>query len=392
MTAAGLHAAAIADRRVERRVPVVRREGRDIALLASPQAASLVAEWRELARRGVDDNVFFHPGMLLPAIDHLDGGIRIAAVRSAAGRLIALAPVDAVRLGRVAPAVRLWVHDFARLGTPLIDAGEMSAGAEAIADQLPGDGSLIVPALPLEGPVAAALARAAERAGRPVATVGAHRRAVLRRTVDEVDLRASLGSRRRRRQLARQLRRLADKGCVVVEATAEPDRVRARFEEFLALEVRGWKGRRGTALASSVATGAFARDVVFNRSERGTVRIASIRLDEHPVAIVVAFVAGATAYAWRIAYDEDFARFSPGAQLLLDLPETLFFDPAVESIDSCSPAGDRFAGTLWQGRMSVGTMVIGPPGGSLLHNAGLAAFKAEIEARAAARRLRTRRT
>ncbi len=84
------------------------------------------------------------------------------------------------------------------------------------------------------------------------------------------------------------------------------------------------------------------------------------------------------------------ARTLAGAQLLLDLPATLFFDPAVESIDSCSPAGDRFAASLWPDRMAVGTLVIGPPGGSLLHNAGLAAFRAESEARAAARRLRTR--
>jgi hypothetical protein len=177
---------------------------------------------------------------------------------------------------------------------------------------------------------------------------------------------------------------------VTVEATAEPDRVRARSEEGLALAARGWKARRGTALASSVATAAFARDVVFNRSERGTVRIASIRVGERPVAVVVSFVAGQTAYAWRIGYDEDFRRASPGAQLLLDLPETLSCAPAVETIDSCSPAGDRFAASLWPDRMSVGTLVIGPPGGSLLHNAGLAAFRAEIEARAAARRLRTR--
>ena len=75
---------------------------------------------------------------------------------------------------------------------------------------------------------------------------------------------------------------------------------------------------------------------------------------------------------------------------MLDLPGSLLEDPDVAMIDSCSPAGDRFAASLWPDRMSVGTLVVGPPGGSLLHNAGLAAFRAEIEARAAARRLRTR--
>jgi len=388
MSLASLHSAAIADRRVERRVSFPPRDASRLALLSSPQAATLVEEWRDLARRSAEANVFFHPGMLLPAIDHLDGGIRIAAVRGESGRLIALAPVDAVRLGRVAPAVRLWVHDFAAVGSPLVDAEALAAGAEAIVDGLPGDGSLIVPALPLDGPIAAALGAAARAAGRPAAVVGAHWRAVLGREAGE-NLRAALPSRRRH-QFARQMRRLGDDGPVVVEVTGEPDRVRARFEEFLWLEARGWRGQRGLALVSTAAFAAFARDVVFNRSERGTVRLASIRVGERPVAIAVAFVAGATAYAWRITYDAEFARFSPGAQLLLDLPASLFADPDVAMIDSCSPAGDRFAASLWPDRISVGTLVVGPPGGSLLHNAGLAAFRAELEARAAARRLRTR--
>jgi CelD/BcsL family acetyltransferase involved in cellulose biosynthesis len=386
MAAIGLQSTAIADRRLAR-WSVPGRADRRVSLLSSPQAAALIAEWRDLARRGSDDNVFFHPGVLLPAIDHLDDGVRIAVARDDQGRMIALAPVQAVRLGHLAPALRLFVHREAPLGTPLVDAEHLAAGAALIADTLPGDGSLVVPSLALDGPVARALIAAADRAGRPVATVGAHARAALRR--DETDVRDRL-SRHRRKEYARQMRRLGDRGPVMVETTAEADRVRARLEEFLVLEAAGWKGRRGTALASSAATAAFARDVVFNRSERGSVRIASIRVGEHPVAIVVGFVAGGTAYVWKIAHDEAFARYSPGAQLMLDVAESLFFDPAVAIIDSCAPAGDPTVDDLWRDRLSIGTLVIGPPGGSLLHTAGLAVFKAEAEAADIARRLRAR--
>ena len=160
-------------------------------------------------------------------------------------------------------------------------------------------------------------------------------------------------SSRRRRQFARQLRRLAETGAVTVEATAEPDRVRARFEEFLALEARGRKGRRGTALASSVATAAFARDVVFNRSERGTVRIASIRVGERPVAIVVSFVAGATAYAWRIAYDEDFAALlararSSSSTCRRPCSSTRPSRPSIPAPGRRPLRGDRCGRTAWR--------------------------------------------
>jgi hypothetical protein len=43
---------------------------------------------------------------------------------------------------------------------------------------------------------------------------------------------------------------------------------------------------------------------------------------------------------------------------------------------------------LWPGRMVVGTLVIGPPGGGLVYRAGVAAAKAEAAARASLKRLR----
>jgi hypothetical protein len=43
---------------------------------------------------------------------------------------------------------------------------------------------------------------------------------------------------------------------------------------------------------------------------------------------------------------------------------------------------------LWPGRIAVGTLVVGPPGGGLLHRAGVAAAKAEAMARASLKRLR----
>ena len=67
--------------------------------------------------------------------------------------------------------------------------------------------------------------------------------------------------------------------------------MRARFEEFLALEQAGWKGRQGTALASSAVTAAFSREALFNLAEAGKARIDSLRVGDHPVAILVSLIA-----------------------------------------------------------------------------------------------------
>jgi hypothetical protein len=171
-------------------------------------------------------------------------------------------------------------------------------------------------------------------------------------------------------------------------AAIAPQDVRARFEVFMQLEAAGWKGKRGTALISHAETAEFAREVVAHRAEAGAARIDSIDLGGKPIAMLVTFAAGATAYTWKVAYDEERSRFSPGVQLMLEIPKALFSDPTLMRIDSCASADHPMIDSLWSGRLAVGTLVIGPPGGSALHRIGLAAARAELSARATLRRLR----
>ena len=110
--------------------------------------------------------------------------------------------------------------------------------------------------------------------------------------------------------------------------------------------------------------------------------------------MLVSFVAGATAWTWKIAYAEDFARFSPGAQVMLEAPSHLFADGRIERIDSLASADHPMVDRLWPDRLAIGTLVIGPKPGSLrataLHALGLASLRAETPARELARHLRAR--
>jgi len=349
------------------------------------RSLALLPEWSALAARSVGDNLFFHPDFALPAMRHFGRGVEIASVADGR-RLVALAPFTRTRLGRLAHAVRLWAHDYAPLGLPLIDEAALAEAAAALVDGLaPHGGGLtfIVPDLPIEGAVARALVAAALADQRPVDVLDGHVRAALFR--DGAEPRLGLATKRRK-EAGRQMRRLADIGEVTTVAAIEPAEVRARFELFMALEARGWKGKRGTALISKQATAEFAREAVANRAEAGAARIDSIDLGGNPIAMVVTFAAGSTAYTWKIAYDETYARFSPGVQLMLDLPQRLFSDPTLMRIDSCAAANHAMIDHLWSGRLAVGTLVIGPPGGSLIHRYGLAAARAELAAKAALRR------
>jgi CelD/BcsL family acetyltransferase involved in cellulose biosynthesis len=238
--------------------------------------------------------------------------------------------------------------------------------------------------------VADALRQIAARTGRPLTTLNPHVRAMLTRKAVADDLRVPLAGGHRK-GLRRQLRRLEETGRVNFAVASDSETAAARLEEFFALELGGWKGKRGTALASSGATAAFAREAVLNLAASGNVRIHSLRLDDRPIAALISFIAGATAYTWKIAYDEAYARFSPGVQLMLEAPAQLFADPAVMRIDSCAEPDHTMIDRLWPDRLAMATFVLGPPGGGAVHAVGLAAARAELAARANARLLLNRR-
>jgi hypothetical protein len=162
------------------------------------------------------------------------------------------------------------------------------------------------------------------------------------------------------------------------------------FEEFVRLEAAGWKGRRGTALASLQDAGPFAREVVARLADAGAVRIVSLRMNDQPLAVVICLVAGETAFTWKIAYDEAFSRFSPGAQLMMEVPGVLFAEAEIACIDSCAVADHPMIDPLWQDRRPIGTLVIGPAGGGVRHRLGLASARTEIAILNWARRWRTR--
>ncbi len=372
-----------------------RRKGRETnaSILSAGDVPRIAGAWAALAGRPESGNLFFHPEFAIPAMAHLGGGaVAVALVRSPSGDPAALAPFTRTRLGRIAPAVRLWTHKFAPFGDPLIDADDIAGVLAQLVEGLaPHDSgtSLILPEMATEGAIADALRAVAERSGRPLALLGEHRRAMLVRGHTIADLRAGL-ARERRKELGRQLRRLNDVGPVEFTSDVEPDRVLARFEEFLALELTGWKGRQGTALVSVAASAAFAREALFNLAEAGKARIDSLRIGAHPVAVVVSLVSGSAAYTWKTAYDETYARFSPGVQLMLEAPASLFGDPAVRFVNSCAIADHSMIDRLWPDRRSIATFVLGPPGGGTLHAIGLAAARAELAARANVRQLRDR--
>jgi hypothetical protein len=94
----------------------------------------------------------------------------------------------------------------------------------------------------------------------------------------------------------------------------------------------------------------------------GKARIGSLIAAGRPIAALVTLESGTTAWCWKIAYDESFARYSPGVQLLLETTQELLDDPNVTRADSCATAGHPMIDHIWRERLGLADLLmsVGP--------------------------------
>ena len=324
------------------------------------------AEWARLASRAAEANPFFEPDFILPAARQLVASRRptvLVARKRIDGRMrmigaLPLAPVG--RFGALAPA-RAWRNPLAPLGAPLLDRDyaveAFSAFLTWVGVQHPLGNALALHMTPRTGPVAKAIRQAASTRAVDCVELDDTARAALHAGADLDQMMSS----RRRRMLARLRRRLAKTGVVSTRVTTGAA-VEDDMDAFFELEGSGWKGRRGTALASSIRTLALARAFLRNLSKENRCTIVWLDFDGAPIAGAVVIHAGATSFYWKIAFDERFAAYSPGMQLMLDASRMMLADPDFTLADSCSTPGSGGIEAIWKGRRRVADLLIGKPG------------------------------
>ena len=364
------------ERRVKPRENALREGAVHVEALDMSSARIHRAEWARLAARAAEPNPFFEPDFILPAARQIVGKCRptvLVARKLIDGRMrmigaLPLAPAG--RLGALAPA-RAWRNPLMALGAPLLDRDHaveaFSAFLGWVGEMRPHANGLALHLTPRTGPVAQAMRRAAQIRAVEYLEFEEGARAALYAGAN-LDEMISPG---RRKQMRRMARKLAEHGTVVTRIAAGAA-VEAEMEAFFTLEASGWKGRRKTALASSIRTLALARGFLRGLSRDGRCKIASLELDGAPVASAVLVYSGGTAFYWKIAYDERYAEYSPGALLMIELSRLLLADPDFTLLDSCTVPGERSIEAIWKGRRRMANLMIGGPGLGFL-------FASEVE-------------
>jgi CelD/BcsL family acetyltransferase involved in cellulose biosynthesis len=127
-----------------------------------------------------------------------------------------------------------------------------------------------------------------------------------------------------RRDLRRRLRLLNCEGNTSFEVLDGTERLDALLEEGFRVEASGWKGERGTAIASRSDTGRFYSQIARWAAPRGWLRLAFLRLDGRALAFQYGLEAGHTYYLLKGGYDPKYRRFAPGKLLIAFMIERAF--------------------------------------------------------------------
>jgi CelD/BcsL family acetyltransferase involved in cellulose biosynthesis len=169
-------------------------------------------------------------------------------------------------------------------------------------------------------------------------------------------------SAKKRKELRRQHNRLAEEGTLVFERLEGEAGLAEWTAEFLALEAAGWKGEAGSALASAPDTAALFTQSLAGAAAAGRLERLALRLDGRAIAMLANFITPPGAYSFKTAFDEAYARFSPG--MLLQLENLALLERAdVDWADSCAVEGHPMIERLWRGqrRMVSRNIAIGGP-------------------------------
>jgi hypothetical protein len=348
----------------------VGRPDRTLSIYPAQTGYDLQDELDFLSNRAMEPNVFFTSRFLAPAMPRLeDREIRLAIIRDESdthSRLRLLLPFSTERPGFAigAPIIRAWANPFGPLGTPLVDAeaaGEiMDHFLEALGrDEMRLPSVLVLPDLRLGGPFAQMARAIAMSRNLPIDITNEQARPMLESLKDGDAYLGEAIKPSHMREMRRQWGHLAKLGTVTYEVARQPRDIRMRMEEFLLLEASGWKGRKRTAMLSDRLRAAFAREAVNNLAEIDAARIHTIDLDGRAIASMIVLIMNGEAYTWKTAFNEDFARYSPGKLLVAQLTDWHLDDANIVRTDSCATADHPIMSRLWRERETMGTLIIG---------------------------------
>jgi len=326
--------------------------------------------WRRLGERAIEPNPFAEPDFLVLSARHFTGYSDTRLVIAQEGtEFLGVLPIVGFTGSRLPPRRIATTDGFptavSGLHTPLVDR----TGPDAVVDALMGrlhqaaksegwPGIVLFEGLSADGPVAESLRRVCADRRYPVVVKDVWERATVSRSggwENPVD-------GKRRREIGRRKRLLAQEGggeVTMVDRTHDP----AACADFLAMEMTGWKAKQGgRAFARNPDTKAWFEEWHHLWVDAGRLTVLGLNVGSTPVAMQYFVRAGEGLFCFRIAHDETFSKYKPGAMLLSLAVEHLREHTDAAWIDSTTDRNNTFFLGMLPERRALARTVIGTGG------------------------------
>jgi CelD/BcsL family acetyltransferase involved in cellulose biosynthesis len=331
----------------------------EVCLVVADRLTEYLEVWRGLASISLVPNVFYEPWMLLPALDTAADRLRFLLVFGDDNKLWGFFPLEIQSRCLHLPirTLALWQHRYCYLTAPLLHREHAEAALAAFWQWFERNplGCRILDTnwLPADGPFHAAWTEFA--IGRASMLLNDFPRPLFE-PAEPVDKYLSrVVSRKGANQFLRQERRLAEMGRLEFRIARTSADASEWAEDFLRLEAMGWKGsdEDGRPFAAHAGDTEYFREITRTGFERNRVLLLSLTLDGRPIAMRHTLLAGCGSYAFRTAYDEHYAKYSPGLLLELETMRRIEAHPDVRWMDSCAAPRHPLLTRIWRERRMV---------------------------------------
>lgn len=312
--------------------------------------------WDELAKSASDENVFYESWMFLPAIRYLLDKDSIDQLRVVLifgdSKLIGFFPFFERKTYNGVPLRHLasfW-YSHCYLSTPLIKTGQENLCWSQFYEYVNLNrrwNFCRLSNISGEGAVYTEILKAADKAKDQVQETDQHIRFCLKQHESFQDyLRVSVG-RKISKEIKRKFRRLSEQGKVTFETLEAGGDLSSWMMQFLELEAKGWKGEKQVAIINNRNDFSYFKEICETAYNQGDLYLHRLCLNGRPIAMKCAFRSVKTLFAFKIAYDEDYAATSPGLLLEYEYLQWFFNQSELDQVDSCMKPGDFMISRLW---------------------------------------------
>ncbi len=318
-----------------------------LQLDSADEIRSISADWNDLWQRS---EVALPIARAEPIAHWIDRNSPQTTGRAVAveqdGRFVAALPLVRGRLKGAIPIIRLPRNNWSWAGDLLLDPAIEAAPFETFVKAVAHVGRPLVwlDSVPFNAERWQRFATAAKEVGLALCTRESFRVGQIEIDRDWPAYQRSW-SKNHRRHMQRVERKAETLGgaTLVIHRHLEPRDVEPLLRRGFEIENSGWKRRAGSSALTSPEVFPFYLEQARLIAAIGQLQITFLEVAGQGIAFEYGWTAKGIYHAFKVGYDEAFARLSPGQLLRFHLLQRLFADPAQRAVDFVGPMTNAIA-------------------------------------------------